>query len=179
MTIQAITFDFWATLYRPKTVDYNRRLLRLKDAVEQGCGAAFELEQFQAAVDTARTTWSRIWLEEQRTLTARHWLDIILKTLTVSLSETSFQGIQTTLENSVLENRPQMAPEAQTVLDNLSKNYKQAIISDTGLTPGRILRKILEQDNLLHYFTHLTFSDEVGRSKPHPTAFFTPYSHGL
>jgi len=173
LTIKAITFDFWATLYKPKTVDYNKRLLRLKETVETHSKSAFELKHFKNAIKIARETWSKNWMEECQTITAGEWLEILLQNLPVSLSNTAFREIQTMLENSVLEDPPTVVPNANTVLPDLANNYKLAVISDTGLSPGRVLREILEKDKLLDYFSHLTFSDEVGRSKPHAQAFLT------
>jgi len=173
LTIKAITFDFWATLYKPKTVDYNKRLLRLKETVESHNGTTFALEQFKTAVNIARETWSKTWLEEYRTITAAEWLEILLQNLSISLSGAAFREIQTVLENSVLEDPPTLVPQANTVLPHLARTYKLAVISDTGLTPGRLLRQILEKDELSGCFSHLTFSDEVGRSKPHAQAFLT------
>lgn len=174
MTIKAITFDFWQTLYKSKPVDFNQRLRRLKEDVEQGNGFVFEQAQFEAAVRVARDTWSQTWAEEHRTITAREWLLIVLDQLSVSLDPSHLLKIQTRIENSVLTDiTPILAPDIQTVLADLSTRYRLAIISDTGLTPGRVLRQILEADYLTGYFSHLTFSDEVGRSKPHPDAFLT------
>jgi putative hydrolase of the HAD superfamily len=173
LTIKAITFDFWATLYKPKTIDYTQRLLQLKESVEQHSGNSFDLVQFQAAVKVARKTWSRIWTEEYRTITASEWLEIMLQELGAALSAPHLFEIKTSMENSVLENLPSLVPEARTVLPKLVKNYKLAIISDTGITPGRVLRKILKKDNIIGFFSHLTFSDEVGRSKPHAQVFLT------
>jgi putative hydrolase of the HAD superfamily len=81
--------------------------------------------------------------------------------------------IQAGMENSILNDVPTLVPEARQVLADLAGRYRLAIISDTGITPGRVLRQLLAGDNLTPYFTHLTFSDEVGRSKPHPSAFLT------
>ena len=173
MTIKAITFDFWSTLYEAKTVDYTQRLYQLKAIVEQFSDHTFELEQFQAAVNEARETWRRTWLEEYRTLTADDWLQIALKKLGVLLAPEHFFSIKIILERSVLNDLPTPVPEVKTALADLSAQYQLAIISDTGLTPGRILRQVLENDNLAPYFTHFTFSDEVGRSKPHALAFLT------
>lgn len=173
MTIKAITFDFWATLYKPKTVDYDQRLLHLKETVETHSGRTFELEQFKNAAKVARDTWSKTWLEEYRTITAGEWLEILLQDLAVALAAADFQQIQLMLENSVLENPPTLVPHANTLLPDLARNYKLAIISDTGLSPSRVLREILEKDELIGYFSCLTFSDETGRSKPHARAFLT------
>ncbi len=173
MTIKAITFDFWSTLYTSKTTDYTERLRLLKTEVEEGSGVDFEQDQFEAAVKAAREIWRRTWLEDYRTIDAEEWLDIVLKSLDVSLNSADLLKIQTRIENTVLNDRPVLVGEAHTVLADLSTHYKLAIISDTGLTPGRTLRQVLESDHLTGYFTHLTFSDEIGRSKPHPDAFLT------
>ena len=61
MTIKAITFDFWSTLYKGGNVDQNQRLLDLKQAVERGSGASFDLSQVKAAVIGARDMWRQTW----------------------------------------------------------------------------------------------------------------------
>ncbi len=173
MTIKAITFDFWSTLYKAKAVDYTARLERLKSQIEAGSGAEFNQEQFEAAIKVARDIWSKTWIEEHRTIDAQEWLSIIINELGTTFNPDDLQQIQIYMENSVLHNRPTLATEVKSVLKTLSAAYKVAIISDTGITPGRTLRQILEEDQLLNYFTHLTFSDEIGHSKPHPNAFLT------
>jgi putative hydrolase of the HAD superfamily len=173
LTIKAITFDFWSTLYQSKTIDYTNRLFQIKQAVEQRSGDTFDLAQFQAAVGVARETWKQTWQEQYRTLNAGDWLKIMLNELGVSLTPAHLSEIKTNLENSILDDLPTLVPEARAVLSDLSVDYQLAIISDTGLTPGRVLCKVLEKDNLIDYFAYLTFSDEVGHSKPHPQAFLT------
>lgn len=173
MTIKAITFDFWSTLYKSKTVDFTKRLLKLKEAVEARSRTTFDLEQFKAAVKVARETWDQTWLEEHRTITAGEWLEIMLADLGSSLSPAHLTEIKTDMENSVFNDLPTLVPEAKTVLAELSADYQLAIISDTGITPGRVLRRLLKQDGIIGHFTQLTFSDEVGYSKPHPAAFLT------
>ena len=81
------------------------------------------------------------------------------------------------MENSLLNERPALVPEAKEVLVELSATYRLGLISDTGITPGRVLRQIMEEDGILDYFIHLTFSDEIGFSKPHPDAFLTTLKH--
>jgi putative hydrolase of the HAD superfamily len=171
--IKAITFDFWSTLYQSKTADYTKRLLTLKNFVEQRGGATLDLEQFKAAVRVARNTWRRTWMEEYRTIDAGEWLGVMLNEIGVSLAPADLLEIQSRLENSVLSDLPTLVPEGKAVLADLSEHHKLALISDTGITPGRVLRQILKNDDIGDYFTQLTFSDEVGRSKPHPEAFLT------
>lgn len=112
-------------------------------------------------------------MEDQRTLNAEAWLTIMLRYLDVALEPAYFRKIQTRMENSIFSDRPTLVAEAPLVLANLSTRYRLGMISDTGLTLGRALRRIMDDDKVIGYFSHLTFSDEVGRSKPHPTAFLT------
>jgi putative hydrolase of the HAD superfamily len=60
---------------------------------------------------------------------------------------------------------------AKKEIENLSKKYKLAVISDTGFTPGRVLRTVLQINGLLNYFDVFVFSDEFGKSKPHRETF--------
>lgn len=173
MPIKAITFDFWSTLYKSKAVDYTKRLLLLKESVERGSGSSVALDQLETAVKVARETWSRTWAEEHRTMTAAEWLAVMLAKLSLTLELDLLTEIQLAMEHSILDDAPTLAPEVPTVLPDLASRYRLAIISDTGITPGRVLRQLLERDNLTGYFTHLTFSDEIGRSKPHPSTFLT------
>jgi len=173
LPIKAITFDFWSTLYRSKSVDFTERLVRLKTSVEQRSNVNFELEQFKEAVQVARETWSRVWREEHRTISAEGWLQVMLAELSLSLQDEQLFELALRMENSVLTDLPTLQPDAKAVLAELSVDYALGLISDTGITPGRVLRQILVRDGILNYFSHLTFSDEVGRSKPHHEAFLS------
>jgi FMN phosphatase YigB (HAD superfamily) len=173
LPIKAITFDFWSTLYKSNSVDYSKRLVSLKEALEQRSGTTFGLEQFEVAIEVARDTWNQAWIEEYRTITADEWLAIVLNSLNSSLRLEQLSELVDDMENSIFNDLPALVPEARAVLTDLSGQYRLAIISDTGITPGRVLRQILKDDGVIDYFCHLTFSDEVGYSKPHPKAFLT------
>ena len=173
MTIKAITFDFWSTLYKTVASNHAQRLRNLMSAIEQSSGATFEPDRFRAAVIATRDTWRRIWIEELRTIDAGEWLDVLQAKLGVTVDPVDLPEIQARMEQAILEDRPTLVPEAKTVLADLAGYHKLAIISDTGITPGRVLRRLLERDAIIYYFSQLTFSDEVGRSKPHPDAFLT------
>ena len=45
------------------------------------------------------------------------------------------------------------------------------LISDTGITPGRILKEMLAHHDVLKYFQATIFSDETGRNKPDAKPF--------
>lgn len=62
---------------------------------------------------------------------------------------------------------PRLIGGVRETIPRLAERYRLAIICDTGITPGRVLREILARDGMLPYFRHCIFSDEVGRTKPH------------
>ena len=76
-------------------------------------------------------------------------------------------------EETILEKPPPLVENAKNVLEKLSSDYRMGIISDTGITPGRILRIVLEDAHVLGFFKATVFSDETGYNKPHKVMFET------
>jgi putative hydrolase of the HAD superfamily len=74
-------------------------------------------------------------------------------------------------EEGVLERPPVLVPGARETIERLSSSYRLGIISDVGYSPGRVLREVIRQNDLLGAFDSLIFSDEAGRSKPHVEVF--------
>jgi putative hydrolase of the HAD superfamily len=83
-------------------------------------------------------------------------------------------GLRAPMEEIYLDgDRPRPVPGVSEVLPRLAQRYRLGVISDTGLTPGRVLRQVLDRDGLLRYFRVLTFSDETGATKPLPKQFLS------
>ena len=68
---------------------------------------------------------------------------------------------------------PRLIEGCAAALAELANEYQLAIVSDAIVTPGRGLRKILENHDVLKHFQAFAFSDEVGHSKPHFDMFAT------
>ena len=66
---------------------------------------------------------------------------------------------------------PLVAGVAETIPLLGAAGYKLGLISDTSLTPGRVLKEFMQSDGLLEHFSVLTFSDETGYRKPDPRMF--------
>jgi putative hydrolase of the HAD superfamily len=68
---------------------------------------------------------------------------------------------------------PDPAPGVAEALAVLAERHRLGIVSDTIVTPGAGLRRILANADLLHLFEPqaLVFSDEIGASKPEPSLF--------
>ena len=169
--LKAITFDFWSTLYRAQPSNRRNRSQTLKADIERYTQQDITFDDFEQARQAAKTIWLHIWQDEYRTLNAEQSLELILTELNISIAATDKTNIVHNMENVILANRPYLVDNAVQLLADLSARYKLAIISDTGTTPGRVLRQILVDDEILPYFSHLTFSDELGYSKPHRKAF--------
>lgn len=172
MTIKAITFDFWATLYR-NWGSGEERLRVLHEFLRTDGHPTLAWEATAAAARETWQRWDHVWRTEQRTIGALEWLQGFSQRLPLDLSDDQLQHLAHRMEEMLLDHRPEPVAEAPAVLADLAQRYALGIISDTGVTPGRTLRKILDQDGLSQYFRHFTFSDELGRSKPHPSAYLT------
>jgi FMN hydrolase / 5-amino-6-(5-phospho-D-ribitylamino)uracil phosphatase len=170
VTIRAITFDFWATLYRGLGSG-EERLRDLYNELRQDGHPDLIWVQTVAAARDVWQEWDQEWRTKQTTFGAAEWLSRFCRMLLLDLTTTHFAAIVHQMETMALKHRPLIVPEAKAVLPELAELYALGIISDTGISPGWVLRQILEDDGLDRYFRHCTFSDELGRSKPHPRAF--------
>jgi len=76
------------------------------------------------------------------------------------------------IEESSVQAPLELLPGVRETIPALARaGYKLGIISDTSLTPGRLLMQFLQADGLLAHFSALTFSDVTGYTKPDPRMF--------
>ncbi len=172
MALQAVTFDFWGTLYQarfdgtsrePRTDILQRYLTRQ--------GYEIPRERLRVALDESFQRAGDIWLGEQRTADAPERVGWILKALGVTLPRDVLAAMTKELEEASLADKITLVPGAAETLHELANHYTLGLISDTGMTPGRVLRQLMARDGILDLFRHCTFSDETGRAKPHPRQF--------
>ena len=64
-----------------------------------------------------------------------------------------------------------LAGAAEAIMGARARGLRVGLISNTGVSGGRHLRRVLEAHGLLEHFAALLFSDELRRSKPHPAIF--------
>jgi putative hydrolase of the HAD superfamily len=168
--LQAITFDFWGTLYQ-NAYARDERLHLLEDVLARHSQPR-PWTALEAAYRHAGDVWERVWRGEHRSLTTEHWLREMLVFLDVDLGEDALADLCRPIEEIYLRgDKPRLVPGVADVLPRLAQRYRLGLISDTGLTPGRVLREILRRDGLLPHFCTLTFSDETGAAKPLPEQF--------
>ena len=75
-------------------------------------------------------------------------------------------------EEAVLQQAVRPLDGARRTLELLAeRGVDRALICDTGFSPGRVVRQLLERHGLLEFLPVQVFSDEVGVPKPSPRMF--------
>jgi putative hydrolase of the HAD superfamily len=170
MTLKALTFDFWGTLYQ--NTDARAERLRLLGDTLEGHGYRQTREKLDAAYSHARSVWGQVWREEQHSIPIERWLDELLGHLDAQLPEYAEEALGRAMEEVYLRgDEPRPVCGVAEVVPMLAQRFRLGLISDTGLTPGRVLRQVMDRDGLLSHFDVLTFSDELGMAKPQPGPF--------
>ena len=172
--ITAITFDFWNTLYTAAAYAHPLRRRFLRELLDRHQIDLAD-EQLDTAEAVARDDWNRAWREDYRTPSAAEWVRVMLDELHVQLPPADFDALADYYDRSLLEVKPgpQLLDGARETIGRLARTYRLGIISDSGLSSGRTLREFLIRDQIIDYFACLTFSDELGVSKPHARAFLS------
>ena len=172
MVMEAITFDFWNTLYKTnqKSVLHDIRINGLMRVLQSagldvGTGEVFEVFK---KVWLHAFTRQRAYGEE---VPPARQLELILEKFDITLSEELKQNAYYYYAETLLEYPPEMNTDVKETLPLLYNRYKLAVICNTGLSPGYVLRKLMKKDGIIDFFEYLTFSDELGIAKPNPGIF--------
>ena len=179
-TIKALTFDLWDTLVADDSdeAERSKRGLRTKFAQRRHLlyEALSDVEPIEPdvvklAFNIADAAFNRVWRSQFVTWTIAERIDVILKGLDRNLPVQVHDRLIDELEQMEVDIPPELITGCELALADLSRQYGLAIVSDAIVTPGRLLRKILEQHGVRKYFQAFAFSDEVGNSKPHRAMF--------
>jgi len=164
--LKAITFDFWGTLVDAR--------------INQRPERAALLARYLPGVDVKRIAeaYGKSWddfsqgLDMGFGLTPATIFAGTLDHLGVSLPPPKFDAALRAWEEMMLTHPPPFLDGALEVLRTLRRQgYLTALISDTGTTPGRVIRQMLRQQGALTLFDWLTFSNETGLTKRRPQTF--------
>lgn len=178
--IKAVTFDLWDTVFvddsdEPKRKDQGllpksleRRRLFKQFLDEQ---LSVSEERLLAAYDTVDAAFRQVWYGHNRTWTVPERLNVLLKGLGRDLPRAELAELVRLHEEMELAVRPDLAPGILEAIQGLQEHYRLGVISDTIFSPGRVLRKLLEDHGLFHSFSSFVFSDELGCSKPDSRMF--------
>lgn len=174
--IQAITFDFWNTLSVPVDAG-DLRCRQIKRALASVVHVHISDSDIERAMTRVWREWDRIWEQELRTFGAEHWVSLLLADLGGSLGQSDQEALVEAMAVSGMVTNPPLVAGLDALLPRLAGRHRLGLICDTGLSPGWMLRQWMESQGILRHFSYLTFSDELGVSKPHPDAFLTTLAH--
>ncbi len=179
-SIEAVTFDLWDTVIvddsdEPKRAEkgllskyLTRRELVWKFLERHGSIARELVDASYAATDAA---FRKIWYDHNVTWKVDERLEIVLKGLGRTLPAEEMAELVRLHEEMELEVQPDLAPGIVEAIKELHGKYKLGVISDTIFSSGRVLRQLLQANELEHYFDVFIFSDEAGYSKPDSRVF--------
>lgn len=167
MTIKAITFDFWRTLYLDNHGEKRHRIR--VEAFMRHTGRT--REEVDAASKAVFREFDRVHREEQMTLGPPDKVRMMMAELQSAVSDEVAEELAEISATAVLHHPPDPIEGAIEAVRAAAEVYPIGLISDTAVSPGRCLRKVLERDGILDLFGALTFSDEVGVAKPQPPMF--------
>ena len=181
--IEAITFDFWDTIAIDDSDEPKRAALGLPPKAEARIQLFTEHVRRAhprvsraaavAAYQQANARFRQEWHENHRTpgVTTRLYyayeaLGLKPKPGKYAQLVREIDDLARDIEAMEIRIPPDFAPGVHLALDQLSRDYRLGIVSDTIHTHGRGLRHLLQQQDLLRYFSYFIFSDEVRASKP-------------
>ena len=175
MSIRAVTFDLWDTVLvddsdepkrkqkglLPKPQERRRLVLEFLEKHQP-----IEQEEINSAYDEVDRAFNRDWHRNNHTWTVARRIDRLMAELKRELPPGELAQLVRLHEEMELDVRPDLAPGVREALHALRDGYRLGVISDTIFSPGRTLRRILAEEDLLDLFGAFAFSDEVGASKP-------------
>lgn len=169
MPIRALTFDFWTTLFRDANSDA-RQEIRIAAFAE---ATGVSRETTANVLQIVWTEFNRCHLEEQRTLRPEDAVRLAAKALKIEIEPPVAARLAEGFATAVLAHPPVPIDGALEAVRAAAALGPVGLISDTGVSPGSSLRVLLDRHGFTEWFAVMTFSDEVGVSKPQAPMFET------
>lgn len=169
--LRAVTFDCWGTLlYEPEPLRSFGPRVEAVAAAMAGAGRRVSVEQARAALDASWRRHIALW-EEGTASGAPEIAAWTLQALGVDAPELG-ESLGAKLAEASLRNEVVALEGARDALARLAgAGLRRALVCDTGFTPGRVVRELLDRQGLLEHLEVCVFSDEAGVPKPHPSVF--------
>jgi putative hydrolase of the HAD superfamily len=168
----AVTFDCWNTLLYEEDWE-TAHALRVEElrAAAREAGKEVSYHEAARAFDAAWDRHMRGWAEGFAT-GAREVARWGLVELGIDMPHPAFERLVPIFEEASHSSRVRAVEGARELLSALGRaGIPSALVCDTGLTPGRVVRRHLDRQGLLTGLAAQSFSDEVGAPKPDPRAF--------
>jgi putative hydrolase of the HAD superfamily len=170
--IQAVTFDCWHTLLtsgRPMPRAQQARFCALVEAARRG-GLAEDEAAARQALGVAYGRHLEAWSGAVQA-GAQEMAGWALEALGLSDPALASPLVRAFEEAALLEEIPALAGARSTLERLAERGVRRALVCDTGFTPGRVVRELLDREGLLEFLEVQIFSDEAGMPKPHAPVF--------
>ncbi len=167
--IKAVSFDFWGTLFRD-AFSKERQEYRAK-AIINTFKRDITLNDALEAMSIVMKEFARCHIEEQRTLTPEDAVDMVSLQLGVDLNPNEYEYLAEEFATAILIFQPEPIESALEAVKVTSQFVPVGLISDTGISPGKSLFKLLEIHGFTQYISAYRFSDVEGVAKPQPIMF--------
>jgi len=170
----SVTFDLWETLLIDEAEkDLLRRRMRCEGLTQvlSRFGVNLSLADILRGYDSSVAWFQSFWRQNRDIPTIeqiRYVLKIAAGSSTVRReSWNAIKELEEAYTAPALLVTPSLNPDAVPTLNSMrDRGCRIGLISNTGRTPGRVLRLLLNRLGVLHYFYATVFSDEVGWLKP-------------
>ncbi|MFX1314981.1 MAG: HAD family hydrolase [Promethearchaeota archaeon] len=168
--IQVITFDLWNTLFINKFYSDERisYFIEFLDGRKNIPSIIKVKEAFNYAFHLPEREFESI---NFRHIYTKDRISKMLEFLKIDLTKPDKHKIKQEFEEIMLKDPPSLKKGVKKTLQKLAPIYKVGLISNTGITPGYVIKKVLKKYQILQYFQLTLFSDETGFYKPSPMMF--------
>jgi putative hydrolase of the HAD superfamily len=178
--IVAVTFDLWDTLIQERLGGSDKVARTRIDhiaSVLSDRGIVFEAEDFESAYAETGEFLQMTWIKKRDMPVRDHvlfMLNSLDDRLISKLASEDLAEIERIYAESILDRPPALLSGANRVLRSIKeKGYRMGLISNTGRTPGSVLRVMMSRMGILDYFDATTFSNETLVRKPSEGIFRT------
>lgn len=164
--VEAITFDYWNTLVHETPGQLRGLRLDAWERMLDAAGQPVARVVIEAAVDDSWRTFDASW-QANHQYRASDAAALVLSKLDLALDTAQRDELIDVFVTVGASAQLPSTPNVDIALRTLKEaGVRIGIICDVGMTPSTILREHLEKHDLLGWFDHWSFSDEVGVYKP-------------
>ena len=171
--LRAVTFDFWNTLVDGAVTEERtaQRLSRLHAAIV-GAGHACSAEELRAAFSSTLDEVSEATRDSLKDVGPPGRWAALARALGVPEGLIPYEVVEQAYQDITLDPLPAALPHIREALEaTRGAGYRLAVICNTGMAGGRVLREVLKRHGLFEFFDVTVFSNELGWAKPHPSIF--------
>lgn len=176
--LKAIAFDLWETLITD-TPAASKQQERLRLTRMEEILTAHGYGELAGRIETGyRALWHRcheLYWSADVDVPCRRQIEHFLEELQIdpaTLGEPLLAALEDAYAGAALEILPQRVEGADALLEKLKeRGLRTGLISNTGRTPGSVLRGILAALGLAPFLDVMVFSNEHGQCKPRESIF--------